>query len=1091
MPLTLEKLRQRLSLIEQAVWRQILPLDGTHYLSQSPLPVGKPEHVRDAAWQPIQRGETWGGLLQTVWLRQPLTLPPALRDQPVALHLRWRSDANQWSSDTIESQIFLGDQLFAGLDAEHRIVLLPRLEQPTELFVQAHVSRTQPFGGLELVVLDEPTWQLTHTMRVALQTIEQIDVNSLAYSQMLHRLNTAINLLDLREAPATWVGSTGPAISHEASAPAFYESVRAANAYLDEQLLEGLDGGTRPKITITGHSHIDVAWLWPLWRTHQKTAHTFATALRLMELYPEYHFTASTPQLYEFAKQDYPELYAQIKQRIAEGRWEPIGAMWLEADCNIPSGESLVRQFLFGMRFFAEEFGLRDRVLWMPDVFGYSAALPQIMRGCGIDTFMTTKISWSQFNRMPFDTFHWRGIDGSAVLTHFVTTPDPANGYYTYNGEVTAKAIAGAWREYRQKPVNDDLLYLMGYGDGGGGPTADQLEMVRRLGDLPNMPEVRYGSAAEYFERLHQRVDNDPRLPTWVGELYLEYHRGTYTSQAWIKQANRRAEQLFHDAEFLAAWAAFGGDTQRELINEGWKLILLNQFHDILPGSSIPEVYEDARQHFAEIMRIGQQVRDTALATLTAGSDAQILAINTLGWQRSDPLFVPQTLAESLGDDARLAVQSIENLDGERGVLVAGFSAASYGLTDLLHAEISPPSSQLMTSTGLLENQFFRIELDNNGEISAIYDKRYDRDVLEPGQTANQLIAYEDRPLNYDAWDIDIFYAEKPYPIQDVTHIHVCENGPIRGGVEITRRFLNSTIRQRILIYSDLPRIDFATEIDWHEHQILLKAGFPVAINATRATYEIQFGAVERPTHRNTSWDVARFETCAHRWIDLSESGYGVALLNDSKYGHDLHMNVLRLTLLKSGVNPDPNADQGLHRFTYSLLPHAGDWREGEVVRRAAELNTPLIAYCPQAAVERQPGQDRASFAHCDAAHVMLDTIKTAEDGDGVIVRVYEAHNQRGPVTLTFAQPIREAEECNLLEEPRTQNLEPNEEQRTENKEQSTETSPSPAATDAEAGGGSGKGPGVRANDLIIAGNTLQFAIRPFEIRSFRVRFGE
>ncbi|HEY0602931.1 MAG TPA: glycoside hydrolase family 38 C-terminal domain-containing protein, partial [Herpetosiphonaceae bacterium] len=545
--------------------------------------------------------------------------------------------------------------------------------------------------------------------------------------------------------------------------------------------------------------------------------------------------------------------------------------------------------------------------------------------------------------------------------------------------------------------------------------------------------------------------------------------------------------QMFHDAEFLAAWAALaGGDTQRELINQGWKLILLNQFHDILPGSSIPEVYQDARQQFAEIMRIGRQVRDQALATLTAGSAANLLAINTLGWQRSDPLFVPQTIAENL-DETALAVQPVENLDGERGLLVAGFGAAGYGLNDLAHVDSSSQSAPLTITTETLENQFFRIDLDSSGEIGAIYDKRYDRDVLEPGQRANQLIAFEDRPLNYDAWDIDIFYAEKPYPIQDVQSITVVESGPIRGGVEITRRFLKSTIRQRILIYSDLPRIDFATEIDWHEHQILLKAGFPVAINATRATYEIQFGAVERPTHRNTSWDVARFETCAHRWIDLSEAGYGVALLNDSKYGHDLHHNVMRITLLKSGVNPDPNADQGIQRFTYALLPHAGDWREGEVVRRAAELNIPLIAYRPQPSSESRPSQQSTAFVHCDAAHVMLDTIKTAEDGDGVIVRVYEAHNQRGPVTLTFAQPIRDVEECNLLEEPRTKNLEPGGEQKnkgtSEQRNNEVPTSPSPTAV------GEG-GRGVRAiDDLSITSDTLRFAIRPFEIRSFRVRF--
>ncbi|HEX6288547.1 MAG TPA: alpha-mannosidase [Herpetosiphonaceae bacterium] len=1049
MPLTLEKLQQRLDLIQHAAWRAIVPLDGTRYLPHSPSPVSQPRDVRDAPWQPLRRGDPWGALWQTVWLRQPLTIPPELRDQPVALHLRWRTDANQWSPTAIESQLFLDDQIFAGLDSEHRLALLPPLDRPIDLFVQAHVNCTQPFEGLELVLLDEPTWQLAHTLRVALQTIRQIDPTSLAYGRMLHRLNAAINMLDLREAPATWVGSIGPQIGTTPASPEFYASVRAASAYLDEHLLEGLDGGTRPQITITGHSHIDVAWLWPLWRTRQKTAHTFSTALRLMELYPEYHFTASTPQLYEFAQQDYPELYARIKERVAEGRWEPIGAMWLEADCNIPSGESLVRQFLFGMRFFAQEFGIRDRVLWMPDVFGYSAALPQIMRGCGIDTFMTTKISWSQFNRMPFDTFRWRGIDGSEVLTHFVTTPDPSNGYYTYNGEVTAAAIAGAWREYRQKPINDELLYLMGYGDGGGGPTADQLEMVRRLSDLPQMPQVRYGSATEYFDRLHRRVADDPRLPIWVGELYLEYHRGTYTSQGWIKQANRRAEQLYHDAEFLAAWAVASGaadDPQRELLNQGWKLILLNQFHDILPGSSIPEVYQDAREQFDEIMRIGRQVRDAALSQITAGSDARLLAVNTLGWERNDPLFVPQALADRLTDEASGGqIQPVETLDGEAGMLVAGLNVPGYGTVDPAQTAASAEPAPLTITTERLENQFFRIDLDANGEIAALFDKRYDRDVLEPGQRANQLIAFEDRPLNYDAWDIDIFYAEKPYPVQDVQRIRVVESGPIRGGVEIVRRFLQSTIRQRILIYSALPRIDFATEIDWHEHQMLLKASFPVAINTTRATYEIQFGAVERPTHRNTSWDVARFETCAHRWIDLSEGGYGVALLNDSKYGHDLHQSVMRLTLLKSGVNPDPNADQGLHRFTYALLPHAGDWREAEVVRRAAELNTPLLAYRPQdSAAERSA--HISTFVRCDAAHVMLDTIKTAEDGDGLIVRFYEAHNQRGPVALTFAQPVTSAEACNLLEES--------------------------------------------IGDVELDGHTLRFTIRPFEIRTLRVRLG-
>jgi len=380
--------------------------------------------------------------------------------------------------------------------------------------------------------------------------------------------------------------------------------------------------------------------------------------------------------------------------------------------------------------------------------------------------------------------------------------------------------------------------------------------------------------------------------------------------------------------------------------------------------------------------------------------------------------------------------------------LVTGERVPGYGMQQIAHTEPSAPGEPWTITPTLLENQFFRITLDSNGEITSIWDKRIDRDVIAPGQRANQLVAFEDRPLAYDAWDIDLFYEEKPYPIQEAEQITVVETGPVRGGVEITRRLLRSTIRQRVLIYSTLARIDFQTEIDWHEHQMLLKAAFPVAINAARATHEIQFGAVERPTHRNTSWDMARFETCAQRWVDLSEGDYGVALLNDSKYGYDVHDNVMRLTLLKSGVYPDPQADQGVHRFTYALLPHAGDWRGGEVVRRAAELNAPLLGVRgqePGVGENNADNQDAlpSSFVRCHATHVVLDTIKTAEDGDGLIVRLYEAHNQRGAVTLTFAAPVVRAETCNLLEE--------------------------------------------RMDDIVAEGHTVQLAIKPFEIVTLRV----
>ena len=638
--------------------------------------------------------------------------------------------------------------------------------------------------------------------------------------------------------------------------------------------------------------------------------------------------------------------------------------MWVEADCNIPSGESLVRQIMHGLRFWQQEFGARPREIWLPDVFGYSAALPQIMRGCDIPVFMTTKISWNQFNRMPYDTFRWRGIDGSEVLTQFITAPDPnpTNIYYTYSGALQPGDMTGSWTNYRQKKINDHLLYLGGWGDGGGGPTEEQLERMQLMDDIPDFPQVRAGRAGDYFMDLYRRVWDNPRLPTWVGELYLEYHRGTYTSQAHVKQANRRAECFYHDVELLNAWASlYGMPSRQEQLNEGWRLILLNQFHDVLPGSSIHEVYADAERLYAEARAIGKQIYDEALATVLqqfCAGEQDLLLVNTLAWQRSDPIQVPEELVSSLP-------QAQQTTDWERNAvfLLDGVHVPSCGV------QVISPASNAKSQGGeqrssyhqpchaaykdkdiVLQNAYYDLWLNAQGELCRLYDKRAGREVFASGQTGNQLIAYEDRPLTYDAWDIDLFYEQKAYPVQAVTARRIIEDGPVRATVEIVRPYMSSRITQRISLWRSSPRIDIATEIDWHEHQTLLKAAFPLAINSTRATYEIQFGNVERPTHRNTSWDIARFETCAQRWIDVSEGGYGFSLLNDSKYGHDVHDNVVRLTLLKSGVEPDPQADQGLHRFTYSLLPHSGDWRQAETVRRAYELNVPVVsvAACQQ-----------------------------------------------------------------------------------------------------------------------------------------------
>ncbi len=863
-----------------------------------------PPPSSSASWQQLEIGESWGRFHSTSWLRATVQVPEALSGHALLLQLHW---PHQYNDDSlllqIEATVFLDDQAIGALDWRHLTLLLPPVASDGRshaLTIQAYTRQPLSFAGLTLTPRSEPVWQFYFIMQTAYEALLTMSETDMVHHALLARLNEACNLLDLREG---WQSER------------FAASVSVATTYLHEHLQEGLASGSQPQIVVSGHAHLDLAWMWPYWRTHQKIAHTVSNVLALMDRYPDYHYSQSQPQALQWLKEDLPELYARVKTRVAEGRFEPIGAMWVEADCNLTSGESLVRQILHGVRFTEEEFGITPQCVWLPDVFGYSAALPQIMRGCDLPVFMTTKISWNQFNRMPCDTFRWRGIDGSEVLTHFVTAPDVSttNTYYTYNGPLRARDLPGTWANYRQKAINTELLYMAGWGDGGGGPTEDMLERVKTLDALPSFPRVRMGRASEFFTDLYERVWQNPLLPTWVGELYLEYHRGTYTSQARMKQGNRRAELFYREVELLQSWASlYGMPSRQEQLNAGWRRILLNQFHDVLPGSSITEVYPDALQLYTEAHALGEEIRAEALSFLgkhLAWQARDLILLNTLPWERTDPLQIP------LASAINLEGQQGTDWDGNLFLLLDGVSVPSLGATTTItHVAEENPACGIMRNEAdelVLSNLYYELTINAQGEISRLYDKWAERDVFVAGQSGNQLIAYEDRPINYDAWDIDLFYEEKPYPLQTVSHIAILEEGPTRATIEIVHPFMQSRITQRISLWRQSPRIDIATEIDWHEHQTLLKAAFPLAINATLATYEIQFGHVQRPTHRNTSWDLARFEVCAHRWVDLGEGNYGVSLLNDSKYGHDIHDNMLRLTLLKSGIMPDPQADQG------------------------------------------------------------------------------------------------------------------------------------------------------------------------------------
>ncbi len=1019
MLLTTQKLQARIAELGHVAQGQAIPVAPV-YIAPADGPMTPPPVAPltdTTSWLLVEQGQLWGKTHGTSWLAFQLPATTV----PTTLHLAWNTSKDDSILLVIEATVFLDGRAIGGLDYRHLFLLLPEQAydgQPHTITIQAYTAVPHLFGGLTLRHRNIPLWQLSFLMLTTFEALLTMGEHERVRHALLEHLNTAYTMLDLREG---WHSER------------LRTSASAAYDYLQTTLNDYPESADQPSITLSGHAHLDVGWLWPYWRTRQKIAHTVSTVLNLMDRYPQLHYSQSQPQVLQWLKEDMPELYARVKQRVAEGRFEPVGAMWVEADCNLTSGESLVRQIMHGTRFIQQEFGITPHHIWLPDVFGYSAALPQIMRGCDIPVFMTTKISWNQFNRMPCDTFRWRGIDGSEVLTHFVTAPDPhaTNTYYTYNGPLRAQDMTGTWANYRQQDVNDNLLYLAGWGDGGGGPTEEMLQTSQVLMDMPNFPGVRWGTVDAYFSSLYERVWDSPQLPRWVGELYLEYHRGTYTSQAHIKQLNRRSELFYRDIEFLNSWASlYGMPSRQEQLNKGWQLLLLNQFHDVLPGSSIREVYDDAERIYAQVRSIGEEIRSEALSVLSEHlgiAERGIAFFNTLPWERTEPLQIPGTAMAGV-----VGTQQTTDWDGNAIVLVDGVSMPPCGVSIFSEPSIAPDKSSKDTCSVdsthegfiTLHNSYYDLTLDTHGEIQSLYDKRAERNIFVEGQPGNQLVAYEDRPLNFDAWDIDLFYEEKAYRLRDTSVLRIVEQGPVRVTVEVERSYLASRITQRISLWRSSPRIDIATEIDWHEHQTVLKAAFPLAINSTRATYEIQFGSVERPTHRNTSWDMARFEVCAHRWADVSEGGYGVSLLNDSKYGHDCHDNILRLTLLKSGVYPDANADQGIHRFTYSLLPHQGDWRAAQTVRHAYELNVPAFVLSKQLVEKTStPVNDvltieAYSFVYTDCDHVVVETVKPAEDGDGLIVRLYEAHNQRGHGTLTFATAINAVQECNLLEAP-------------------------------------------------------------------------
>ncbi len=999
----IEQLENTLKEIRGTIYEDMQAIDGWEMCATGQ---GKgPDRPPTKGWRKIGLPLHWGAPDPdcTCWFRTGFSIPRGLKGKAVALLLRPGG----------ESLCYLNGKPTQGLCKNRDEVLLTSSAKGGErydLLVEAvntpYVNRLPIevlFEYARLAVKRMDVHKFYWDARVALDAALVQPEGSMLRLTMVRLMHQVLKEVDLQHL----------------GADVYFKSLKKAQKVLREGLKKFPSAPRDGKLFLTGHTHMDTAWLWPIRETRRKCGRTVASMLKYMEEYPEFPFSFSQPQLYAYIKEDYPHLHEQIRQRVREGRWECLGAPWVEQDNNVPSGESFVRQILYGNDFYDKEFGVRSRVAWLLDAFGFSGALPQIFKKAELDYFYTTKMTWNSYNPFPHSLFWWEGIDGTRILSIASDEKD--------NIQVQPDKLIGHWEKYRTKGLAPECLASFGFGDGGGGPTKEMLENGQRLKNLAGIPACRFGTIEEFFRDIEKSVPLQ-ELPIWTGELYLELHRGCQTTHARTKRFNRKCELALRDAEILSARSYLSdGKYPTEDLRKDWEIVLLNQFHDILPGSSVTEVHKTSEKEFEGVLNRAHKTIAGAERQLlrlcdTRGEGQAVVVTNTLSWERSELVQIPLTKGCKhpviTGPDGRSRpVQRIKTEDGGSALLFLADQVPSMGhrVFHLNDAKaVKTANTGLKVSKSCMENQYLKIELNQAGEISRIYDKRYQRDVLEPGKQGNLLQLFEDRPHKHDAWDIDFNFEEKCQPFSARAELEVCEEGPLRARLRIRRKSEKSTLTQDVILYADSPRIDFSTTAEWNEKRMLLKAAFPLNIHAHKATYEIQFGTLERPTTRNHSWERAQFEVAAQRWADLSEGDYGVSLLNDCKYGYDCRGNLMRISLLRSPVMPDPTTDEGHHAFTYSLYPHAGDWRMGAAVRQSAELNTPLL--CTPAGSHRGSLPPDYSWVTLDSDHIIVDSIKKAEADDSLILRLYEAHGCRGTAKIMFTERPSSLSECNLVE---------------------------------------------------------------------------
>ncbi|WP_075731884.1 alpha-mannosidase [Streptomyces acidiscabies] len=940
------------------------------------------EEADGAVYEPFEMGTPWGPPWGTTWFRMRGTVPAEWAGRRVesVIDLGFVGD---WPGNQAEALVHTADgtplkavnplnQYVAvanpAVGGEEIDYLVEAASNPDIL--AENFSKITPMGDIltagdkplytfrhaNLAVLDEEVWHLDLDVQVLRELMVELGEHDPRRHEIMHALDRAMDALDLDD-----VAGSASAVRE------VLKPVLAKPANASAHVISGV-----------GHAHIDSAWLWPIRETKRKTSRTFSNVTSLADEYEEFVFACSQAQQYEWVRDNYPKVWARIQESVKKGQWAPVGGMWVEADGNLPGGEAVARQLIHGKRFFIEHFGIETKGVWLPDSFGYTGAYPQLAKLAGNEWFLTQKISWNQTNTFPHHTFWWEGIDGTRIFTHF----PPVD---TYNARFSGEEMSRAVRQYREKGNANRSLAPFGWGDGGGGPTREIMERARRLRNLEGSAKVEIEHPDEFFAKARAEY---PDAPVWVGELYLELHRATYTSQARTKQGNRRSEHKLREAELWATTAALHAPDYTypyEKLDRLWKTVLLHQFHDILPGSSIAWVHREAE---AEYARVAGELEELTAEAIDALGGGGLRVFNTSPYDRAEVVRTP---------------------DGTRAyVEVPGSGSA-------VPAESEVPNP--VTVDGLtLDNGLVRVTFSEDGTLGSVYDLRAGREVLaEPG---NLLRLHTDLPNYWDAWDIDKHYKNRYVDLLDADSVTVVEADPLIGAVRIERSFgKGSTIVQTVTVRAGSSRIDVETDVDWHEAEKILKAAFPIDIRAPHSSAEIAFGHIQRPTHTNTTWESARFEVSGHRWVHLAEPGYGVAVLNDSTYGHDVSRTVredggttttVRLSLVRAPRIPDPGADQGRHRFTYSLLPGASI---ADAVAEGYSLNLPL-----RLAESTGAAQPVVSVV---GEGVTVEAVKLADDGSGdLVVRLYESSGGRAAGTLRTSVPIAGAQITDLLERP-------------------------------------------------------------------------